>query len=383
MNHFEGFCDKRFEPVRKAFLYNFAELDELGAGVALYVEDELVANLWGGYKTTGKNEPWEEDTLVCVASVSKAFVATALLILVDEDRCSVNDHVSLYWPEFAKAGKDSITIEQVLTHQAGLPGITKPLPPTAYMDWEMMIQALEEQEPLWQQGTMHGYHPITFGFIIGEVVRRITGVSIGRFIADKICGPRDLDFYLGLDPGKDWNIADMQAIDFNGDHASPEFHRLKAQREKPDSYWAIATSNPKMPEGIANWPEYRHAEVPAGNGHATALGIAGLYNSLLGNSDVLRPATLAKATSEHVFGPDAVLGGVPSRFGLGFMLRQDYFPVGPSPAAYGHSGAGGNLGFADPDNRVAFGYVQNQGKPSMFGSSSAYTLVDAIYESLG
>jgi CubicO group peptidase (beta-lactamase class C family) len=372
-----GHCDARFGLVADAFEQNFAARGELGAGVAVFVDGERVVDLVGGWKDTHRTVPWGPDTIVCVASVSKAFAATALLMLVQEGRVSLAIPVADVWPEF---GKPETTIEHLLTHQAGLPGVTEPLPPAAYMEWDLMTGALARQAPLWTPGTRHGYHPITFGFLVGEVVRRVAGQTIGAFIDAHICGPHRLDFHLGLATERVWDIAEMQPLDFTDRNASPELRALIERSADPDSFWSAATSNPRVPPDIANWPEYRAAEVPAGNGHGSARALAGFYRHL-GAGDYLTADALVDATTERAFGLDAVLE-VPSRFGLGFMLRHDGFPIGPSPRAFGHPGAGGNLGFYDPEQRVAFGYVMNKGKPSIFGSPTAYALVKAVYASL-
>lgn len=378
----EGFCAPQFTPVREAFEQNLASLD-LGASVSVWANGEQVVNLWGGWREEAKLHRWSEDTLVLVASCTKAFTATCLLQLIEAGEVDLDAPVATYWPEFANAGKGAITVRDILTHQGGLAGITADYSYDDYFAWEPVIRLLEQQAPLWSPRTRHGYHPVLFGHLVGEIVRRVSGLSLGRYLAKHVCAPLGLDFHVGLDPGEFFRTANVSFAAPELIEPTPEFKALIQRSADPESITRHAFGNPPAPADVANSAGLRGAEMPGSNGHGTAAAVARFYAALANGGElddvrILRPETVAMASSEQVFGVDATIG-VMSRFGLGFMLRHDLFPIGPHAEAFGHPGAGGNLGFADPIENIGFGYVMNRGKPSMFGSPTAYNLVNALY----
>lgn len=380
-----GRCKPGFEPVRDAFAENLETLD-LGAGVSVWIDGREVVNLWGGYCQEARRTPWRENTLVMVASATKGLATACLLQLVEQGRVALDAPVATYWPEFAQAGKAAVTVRQILSHQAGLAGIETPFTWDDYFAWSPVVRLLERQRPLWPPGTRHGYHPNLFGFLVGELVRRVDGRTIGRYLRDEICGPFGLDFYLGLPESEEPRVAEISFISPDLLPPGPGFHDLQAAWSTPGTVAHYAFQNPAPIEGISNARALRAAEMPGSSGVGNAAALARFYGALavggrLDGVTVLRPETIAQAAGEQVFGPDATLGAV-SRFGLGFMLRHDGFPIGPNPRAFGHPGAGGNLGFADPQRRLGFGYVMNRGKLTMFGSPTAYRLVDAVYSCL-
>ena len=374
----EGFCDPRFEPLRDAFRLNFAERGELGAAVCVMVDNTVVADLYGGWADQEQGRRWQPDTLVNMFSVGKGLVAACAAGLSAQGKLDLDAAVAAYWPEFAAAGKDAITVRQLLSHQAGLPAVRRRLPPDAMLDWPAMTAALAEQEPWWEPGTAHGYHVNTFGFLTGEVIRRVTGTTVGQHLRTQIAGPLGADVHIGLPSADHQRVATfIWPGPPPGEHEPPGLDR--AQLMEHNSYY-----NPGglSGAGVINTPRWRSAECPSTNAHGTANGVARVYAALIGpaNPAIVDPVALAEAITEQVYGQDLVLHR-PSRFGLGFQLTQPERPIGPGQATFGHFGAGGSLGFADPTNKIAFGYVMNQMGPR-WQNPRTRALVDAVYESL-
>ncbi len=374
----EGFCDPRFEPLRDAFHANFAERGELGAAVCVIVDTNVVADLYGGWADQEQGRRWQPDTLVNMFSVGKGLVAACTARLNAQGTLDLDAAVAAYWPEFAAAGKDAITVRQLLSHQAGLPAVRRRLPPDAMLDWPAMTAALAEQEPWWEPGTAHGYHVNTFGFLTGEVIRRVTGTTVGQHLRTQIAGPLGADVHIGLPSADHKRVATfIWPGPPPGEHEPPGLDR--AQLMEHNSYY-----NPGglSGAGVINTPRWRSAECPSTNAHGTARGVARVYAALISPADpaIVDPAALEEAITEQVYGQDMVLHR-PSRFGLGFQLTQPERPIGPGQATFGHFGAGGSLGFADPENTIAFGYVMNQMGPR-WQNPRTRALVDAVYESL-
>jgi len=373
-----GFCDPKFTRVKDAFAENFASRGEPGAAVSLSVTGRVVADLWGGWKDAARSHPWERDTIVNFFSVSKALCTIAILRLVERGILDLDAPVARIWPEFTRAGKSAITLRQILSHRAGLPSLRESLPEGAALDWKRMTGALARQAPWWEPGTAHGYHVNTFGFLVGEIVRRADGRSIGTVLREDIAGPLDADVHIGLPVSEHLRVAEFLWPDValsTGMPAADDLMRFNA-------YW--------NPPGISgggwvNRSEWRLAEVPSTNGHGNARGVARVCAALAkgGTIDgirILEPETLAAATLEHSTGHD-LINQRPSRFGLGFQLTQPERPLGPNKGAFGHFGAGGSLGFCDPQNGVAFGYVTNDMGPRWQNPRNK-ALIDAIYASL-
>jgi CubicO group peptidase (beta-lactamase class C family) len=377
-----GTCDARFARVREAIRWNFREHDELGAAVAVVVGGRLVADLWAGWRDEARTLPWERDTLVDVFSVGKAMASVALLRLVDRGRIDLDAPVARYWPEFAAAGKGEVAVRTVLAHRAGLPALRRELPPLAMYDWSLMAATLAREEPWWEPDSRHGYHVNTFGFLVGEIVRRVSGERIGQFFRREIAAPLGADFHFGIGPEEDRRVADYSFGSGPADIATSEQDRERL-RQNPELQTLMRRvyANPEGLSGLGtvNTRAWRAAEMPSTNGHATASGIARIYAALAAG-ELLRPETLQRAIAEASSGPDAILGR-PSRFGLGFQLTQPERPLGPNPRAFGHFGAGGSLGFADPDVGLAFGYTMNRAGPRWQNPRNR-ALLDAVYASL-
>jgi CubicO group peptidase (beta-lactamase class C family) len=382
-----GFCDDRFTVVRNALRNNFLEHDELGAAVALAVEGRLVVDIWAGWKDEARTRPWERDTLVDVFSVGKAMAALCVLVLVEREQIELEAPVSRYWPEFAAEGKGVVTVRMLLGHRAGVPAIRRPLSERAIYDWDLIAAALADEEPWWEPGLDHGYHVNTFGFLSGELVRRVSGESIGAFFRREVASRLDADFHFGIGPEDDRRTADYS---FGG--ASPRAldgeggKRIAGDRDR-EYLLGRAYLNPPGISGIGtvNTRAWRAAQIPSANGHATARAVARIYSALacggtVGGIQLLRGETIEEARTEVSSGIDFVLGR-PSRFGLGFQLAQPERPLGPNLRAFGHFGAGGSLGFADPEAGLAFGYVMNRSGPRWQNPRNR-ALIDAVYAAL-
>lgn len=376
-----GTCDPHFALLREAFVANFAERGEPGGAIALMVDGRLVCDLWGGHRDAARETPWERETLVNFFSVGKAFTALAALRLVERGGLDLNAPAHRLWPEFGCNGKETITLRHMLSHQAGLPAIREDLPDGAMLDWSRMTSALAAETPWWEPGSAHGYHVNTYGYLVGELVRRASGKAVGEILREEIAGPLGADVHIGL-PQADHH----RAAEFLWPSILPE------KGEGPLDDTALMKWNTYWnPPGIsgAGWvnrAEWRSAEIPSTNGHGTARGIARVYAALaaggaIGGVEILSQSMLAAATEEQSFGTDRILDRE-SRFALGFQLPQAERPLGPNPQAFGHFGAGGSLGFCDPVARVAFGYVTNDMGPRWQNPRNK-ALLAAIYECIG
>jgi CubicO group peptidase (beta-lactamase class C family) len=380
----QGSCDARFARVREVFAESFRTRDEVGAAVAVAVDGQLVVDLWGGHHERERTRAWRPDTLVNVYSTTKGVTALAAHRLVDEGKLDLDAPVAKYWPEFAQAGKGAIPVRWLLSHRAGLPAVRKLLPNEALYDFGAMTSALAAEAPWWTPGSAHGYHAVTFGWLVGEVVRRIAGKGLGAYVRDTFAGPLGLDFHIGLAEREHARVADiLQQVppDPTGE-AAQLFARSLAD---PEGVTARAFANPPSMVLGPNVPAWRSAEIPGANGHGTARALATLYGrAALGDGSVISRDAIERCRTEQSYGDDLVLG-VPTRFGLGFMLRQESHAGGRclGAGAFGHPGAGGSLAFADPEQRLGFGYVMNRMGPRILLDDRAIALVEAVNGCLG
>jgi CubicO group peptidase (beta-lactamase class C family) len=381
-----GFCDERFAAVRDAFAENFTERGELGAAVAIAVEGTPVVDIWGGWADDACTRPWERDTLVDVFSVGKAMAALCLLICVERGHVDLDAPVSSCWPEFAAAGKGDVSVRTLLSHRAGLPALRRSLEESAIYDWNLVAGALAAEEPWWEPGSTHGYHVNTFGFLVGELVRRASGQSIGTFFRREVAEPLDADFHFGLGAEHDGRVAEYLFAGEPDKFSSEGSEEEQFAVDDPDRRFLLSRVylNPPGLSGIGtvNTRAWRAAEIPSANGHATARAVARIYSALAGGGAVegihiIGADTIEEAIAEASSGPDFVLGRK-SRFGLGFQLTQPERRLGPNPRSFGHFGAGGSLGFADPDAGLAFAYVLNRSGPRWQNPRNG-ALVDAVY----
>jgi CubicO group peptidase (beta-lactamase class C family) len=381
-----GTCDKRFAAVSDALAKNFREHDELGAAVAVEVEGRPVVDIWAGWADPGRTRPWQRDTLVDVFSVGKAMAALCVLILVERGKVELDARVSSYWPEFALHGKGEVSVRELLGQRAGVPAMRRLLPADAMYDWALMTSALAAEEPWWKPGSTHGYHANTFGFLAGEIVRRVSGESIGTFFRREVAARLEADFHFGIDEREDERAAEYQFDEASPEAAADGQQLLEGDEDRRFLLSRVYFNPPGLSGlGTVNTREWRAAEIPSANGHATARAVARIYSALAcgGEADgvrLLRQDTIDEATAEVSAGTDFVLGR-PSRFGLGFQLTQAERPLGPNPRSFGHFGAGGSLGFADPDARVSFGYAMNRPGPRWQNPRNR-ALIEALYASL-
>ncbi|WP_338779356.1 serine hydrolase domain-containing protein [Streptomyces sp. DG1A-41] len=389
MTTIDGEVAARFEPVREAFAANFSQHGDIGAAVCVYQYGQPVVDLWGGVADPKAGCPWTRDTLQLVYSATKGATATAAHMLAEHGALDLDAPVAKYWPEFAANGKADIPVRWLLSHQAGLITLDHPVPLNEALAWHPMAAALAAQRPQWTPGTAHGYHGRTWGWLVGEVIRRVSGQTPGRFFADEIAAPLELDFFIGLPTRERDRVSRMvhkqPEVDLTSappESIPDELRDLVAAWRDPNSFSnrAFAVTDPA--EIDFNSPEVQAAELPASNGIGTARGLARMYAALIGDVDGVRlfsPGTLALATAEQVSGVDQVML-TPSRFCSGYMLPTENNAMA-GPKSFGHTGRGGSLGFADPVHGIAFGYVMNHiiGGPDDVRAAS---LVEAVRKSL-
>lgn len=378
----EGSCDARFAALRDAFADNFRERGELGAAVAVYLDGRRVVDLWSGWADVARRRPWRADTLVNVFSVGKALIALCAHQLVERRRLDLDTPLTRWWPEIGAAGKEALTLRHVLSHRAGLPALAEPLADDAMLDWRRIVGALERQPPWWPIGSDHGYHVNTFGFLLGELVRRVEGETIGKVLRREIAVPLEADVHIGLPEEYHGRVAEFLWTEIP---PAP----IPALLSDDDRMRWFTYFNPAGFSGAGGWindRRWRSAELPSTNAHGTARGVARIYAALaaggaLDGVHVLGRDTLAAARVEHSCGFDRITQR-PSRFALGFQLTQPERPLGPNPGAFGHFGAGGSLGFCDPEAGVAFAYVMNEMGPRWQNPRNR-ALIEAVYDSIG
>lgn len=390
-----GRCSERFEAVRREFELNFAERGELGAAVCVVHEGEVVVDLFGGSADEGGSRPWREETAVCVYSCTKGATALCVHLLAAAGELDLEAPVARYWPQFGCHGKEQVTVRMLLSHQAGLPGLAEPVSLEELLEPEAMAARLAELRPWWQPGSRHGYHVMTFGWLAGELVRRVGGDSVGSFFADQVAAPLGLSFWIGLPEAESEWVAATVPPPGEGHPMGPDFGAALARGEEVQ----VAAGNslgPVLEPGVLDGAAVRAAELPAIGGIADARSLAAMYAPLslageapgfgsLSQSEVARMTAVSSAA-----GVDAVLLE-PTRYGLGFEkgVRGGYGgPEQPNGLrlaedAFGHSGLGGSLGFADPRQRFSFGFVTNRHPDPAAVDVRCQRLVDATYAALG
>jgi CubicO group peptidase (beta-lactamase class C family) len=356
-----------FEAVRAAFAANLDSGQDVGAAVSVYVHGREVVDLWGGIADPETGRPWERDTLQVVYSTTKAVTAACALLLAQRGELDLDAPVARYWPEFAAQGKERLPVRWLLTHQAGLPAIDRPITPAEAIAWEPMVDALAAQRPYWEPGTEHGYHGQTYGWLVGEVVRRVSGRSVGTFLAEEIAGPFGIDFWIGLPKSEHHRVSRILTEAAAFDPSAIDLDAVPGPMREILAVYADPTSLTSRAMGVVkpaldhNDPAEQAAELPATNGICTARGLARFYAALIGEVDgrrILTSGSLAAAVEERAAGIDRILR-VPVRIGTGFGLpTPDAYWY--SPSAFGFGGLGGSIGFADQESGIAFGYVMNR-----------------------
>ena len=390
----DGHVSPGFEEVREVFRANFQRGSELGAAVAAYVGGEKVVDLWGGYRDASRQERWQEDTLVLVYSTSKGMAAVAVAVANSRGLLDYDATVASYWPEFAQNGKEAVTVRQLLSHQAGLSGLDTRLDARKLADLDVVADALARQKPAWKPGTRQGYHALTLGWYESELIRRVDPQrrSLGRFFADEVAAPLGLEFYFGLPtdlpPERVASIkgASIPSLLLHAREMSP---RMMAAFAQPRSHTARAFGNPRMrsPADLDK-PAYRAVEIPAGGGIGQVRSIARAYADLAAGGCTLG---LSRATFEELTAPPRPPSGnerdlvlwVPAAYTVGFVRPTRDFLFGYGQRSFGHPGAGGSFGFADPDADVGFAYAPNRMGHHLRDDPREKALRDALYRCLG
>lgn len=384
MTEIKGNVAPGFERVKDAFAANFEQNGEVGAACSVYHRGKKVVDLWGGVADEETGRLWAEDSIIVVASSTKGATAICANLLVQRGELDLDAPVARYWPEFAAGGKQDVPVRWLLSHRVGLPVLDKPLTIEEYLAWEPPVKALASQTPKWEPGAAHGYHAMSYGWLVGEVVRRVSGKSLGTFFADEVAGPLGLDFWIGLPESEVSRVAPMISIDLADPNIEVKGERARemlAAATNPKSYLTQEqTTSPLDMDSRA----FQAAELPAGNGITDARSMARMYASLIGDGvDGVRlftDETVKRASTEESNDVDQVIG-IRSRFGVGFYLYVEGSNM-IQEGAFGHGGAGGSIGFADPKAEIGFGYVMN--KMQMVGDDDPRTvsLAEGVHASL-
>lgn len=388
VNLVEGFCDEAFANVRQEFIENFNSRGEVGASLTIIVDGKIVVDLWGGVVDTEKGERWEENTMAVVFSSTKGMAATCLHILADRGLLDFDKPVAAYWPEFAANGKEAITVAMALSHQAGVPvWQQEELPSGAFHDFDLVARSLAAEPPIWEPGTAHGYHAVSIGVIEGELVRRITGSTIGSFLRDEVARPLQADIWIGLPDTEENRVATTYLSEGNPD--SPMAKKL--ENDADWFGWKLITNS----GDDLDYTNTRHAaEIPAAGGIASARGLARLYAPLARDGSVdgvrlVRPMALHAMRETRSASDCDLLLRIPTSFTLGFskswgarrLGSGEHVIIGEN--AFGTPGMGGSIGFADTDARMSFGYVMNRHGSGVGLNERGQSLIDATYRALG
>ncbi len=392
----EGTCKKGFERVAEAFRKNFAEHGEVGGSVCLTVGDETVVDLWGGIADPKTGAPWTRDTVGIVFSCTKGATALCAHVLASRGRLDIDAPVTELWPEFGRHGKEHVTTRMMLDHSAAVPALREKVKDDGPYDWSYMTERLAEEEPFWTPGTRNGYHGFTFGWTVGEMVRRASGKSLGAFFQDEIAKPLGLDFWIGLPESVEPRVAPILPFAYKREQAVTPFLRDLGDRQSIAALFFLNVGAWRT--GGANTRAGHAAEIGAANGITNARGLAGMYAPLAtGGGKLVDARTLTRMGEVSMATHDDATLRIPTRFALGFMKSMDNRRrsvgaeiFGPDvdsvilgSTAFGHVGAGGSLGFADPAAGLSFGYTMNQMGPGLLMNERGQSLVDAAYLSLG
>lgn len=400
MTEIRGSVEPGFDAVRAAFEANFAEHGEVGAGVCVYVDGQQVVDLTGGQRTDAT--PYDERTLQLVFSSTKGATAACAHLLAQRGELDLHAPVARYWPEFAANGKEDIPVSWLLCHKSGLVDTEATLTYDQMLDWDTVTAALAASPPLWEPGTQHGYHAVTYGWLVGEVVRRVSGRGFGEFFAEEIAGPLGLDFWIGLPESEHGRVSQLIPMDppdglpmmaaeesVGGEDGRPPAGLIEMldMLLGPGNLAGRALSAPggaARDQNVWNDPRTWSAQIPAAGGVTNARGLARMYAALVGEVDGVRlldEPTLNAAIEPQVEGPDSVLV-FPIPFALGFMRHSDMSPF-IGHRSFGHYGAGGSVGMADPDRRIAVGYVMNKMHFGLAGDPRTAGLLAAVDRCVG
>ena len=381
----EGSCDQAFAEVRELFEHQVATGVEIGAALAVQRGEQVLVDLWGGHRDPDRREPWQRDTLVNVWSTTKGPVALCAHLLADRGVLDLDAPVARYWPEFAAAGKADMPVRYLLSHRAGLAGLREPTTVEDLYDWKVIVERLAATEPWWEPGSVSGYHAVTYGYLVGEVIRRVSGSTVGDLLRTELAGPLGADFHIGLPDREHGRVATLvQPLPENLSERAALFAQMAPV--------AIATlANPMLAAETANTPAWRRAEVPAANGHATARGVAALYgvyaqrgtvagHRYLGAEQVERARVGQGRCADLILGP--AVGGMETEVALGVWLSGPEGHYGPNERAIGHDGFGGSFGLADPEAGLAIGYAMNLMGHNIMDDPRKMAILDAVYRAL-
>lgn len=373
-----GSCPAQFSAVKDAFAANFTNapegLNEVGARFSVTMNGETVVDLWGGTADVAGTKPFTQTTLVPVFSSGKAVMALLIATCVERGLLSYEDKVSTYWPDFAQNGKGELTVGQLMSHQAGLPGFDEPVEPSIWYDPPAVLARLAAQKPLWEPGTASGYHPISIGLMAGELFRIVDGRSMGTALREDFCAPLGFDLWIGTPASEHDRAAELKRPS-----ALPQLGKL-------DELKMAAFVNKGAAPGGRGSVEWREAEIPSANMHASGADLARILSIIAnggryGGKTFLSEATLAQLSQQRIQGPDKVLPFELS-WAAGLMRNEGLNIFGPNPEALGHCGWGGSLVWADAAAKVSGAYVMNRQSPHLLGDPRAVALVNAFYAAL-
>ena len=372
--HIAGFCDPDFSLVKQAFTENLQRRGELGASVSVMHHGKMVVDLWGGYQDIAQTKPWEQDTLVCVMSVSKGIASLCILALAEQNKIKLDEPIATYWPEFAQAGKKNITVRCLLAQLAGIP-VADAAPKNSLFQLNVLAKAFEVQEPLWEPGSTPCYHSFSYGPLCQYIVERVTGKTLGTFLREDLFGPRGIEFYIGLTPEEESRCTEILV-----DENVPSINGMKDHTSLLARAWRPAPL--EYPEALFQHRDFRRGEFASANGHSHARALAQIYGALsqegggIINKDLLEDAIIEKwdavekMTNRHF------------RYSSGFMLNNKHFSLGANDRNFGHPGLGGAIAFADPDAELGFGYCGNRIHAVDNNGPCGMALIDALYASL-
>ena len=396
-----GYCDPKFSQVEEIFSHSIKSGHELGASLAVEIEGEKVIDLWGGFRDEERSKSWERDTIVNVFSVSKAITSVCLGRLMERGLVDVNAQVRDYWPEFGSNGKEKITVKDLLCHTAGMFGFKGGIPVNNWTDWRQYTRLLENQSTYCEPGKIQAYHALTFGWLVGELIRRVDGRTVGEYFKDEIASPLNIDFMIGINSEDFKRCADTIMLS-----QLPSLNQLSFLKFVPDVFLSTIFKNIKIAlktdytsdafdssmlvdRNFVNSDDWRMAEVPAANGHGTAEGLAKFFSILsrdggLDGVQILEKATIQKMREVQSSGPDMVLFGLPYKFGLGFMINAPITPIGRkrNKHMFGHTGIAGSVAFGDVEKKIGFSFLCNKQHKAIHLYKTSIDLTAALYESL-
>jgi CubicO group peptidase (beta-lactamase class C family) len=383
MSMVNGYVTPEFFPVKEAFEALLMRDDSRGACLSLVYKGELVVDVWGGLANTEEQQGWQQDTIANAFSCTKGIAAICVLRAVEQGKLNLNAHIGDYWPEFTQEGKAHLKVSDILSHKTGVSALNAFIQAEHLYDWDYMCQAVAEQAPWWPYGD-HGYSPLTFGWMIGEVFRRATGKTLGQFLQEELVLPLGLDCYIGTPESEFHKCAHIErGRPVKGD---PMVDSLFTEIMKnPTGVTSKAFANPPSAQRGTNSKAWREMELPSANGHTNARALAILYGALANGGcyeafQVLKPETLNLCWTETAKGFDPVLH-TDTRFSMGFMMSQNSrLARFGGTRSFGHPGAGGSIGFADPDKQLGFGYIHNYMGPYILVDPRAEGLIDAVYQ---